>query len=97
MDMYHISADCTSLSLCSYQYVSTRCLEVVSSGHVVLHGPEVELEYLLSTSAEAWRTSSIFGRALRHGTPFKQWDPPIVRPVQHVQGTAYDILPPDQC
>ena len=53
MDTYYVSADCTSLSLCSYQYVSTRCLEVVSSGHVALHGPEVEveLEYLLSASA----------------------------------------------
>ena len=50
MDTYHISADCTSLSLCSYQYISTRCLEVVSSGHVALHGPEVELEYLLGAS-----------------------------------------------
>ena len=50
MDTYHISADCTSLSLCSYQYVSTRCLEVVSSEHVALHGPEVELEYLLGAS-----------------------------------------------
>ena len=53
MDTYYIYADCTSLSLGSYQYISTRCLEVVSSGHVALHGPEVELEYLLSASAAA--------------------------------------------
>ena len=69
MDTYHISADCTSLSLCSYQYVSTRCLEVVSSGHVALHGPEVELEYLLSASAAAGALLQSLGVPYGTGLP----------------------------
>ena len=52
MDTYHMYTDCTSLSLCSYQYISTRCLEVASSGHVALHGPEVGVEHLLGASAQ---------------------------------------------
>ena len=51
MDTYHMYTDCTSLSLCSYQYISTRCLEVVSSGHVALHSPEDGVEHLLGVSS----------------------------------------------
>ena len=51
MDTYYISADCTSLRLCSYQYVRTRCLEGVSSEHVGLHSPEVKIESLLGAPA----------------------------------------------
>ena len=51
MDTYHMYAERTYLSLCSYQYVSTRCLEVVSSGHVALHSPEDGVEHLLGASS----------------------------------------------
>ena len=49
----HVSryADCTSLSPSAYQYISTRCLEVVSSGHVALHIPEDGVEHLLGASS----------------------------------------------
>ena len=56
----HMYTDCTSLSLCSYQYISTRCLEVASSGHVALHGPEVGVEHLLGAAAAA-------------GAPLQSW------------------------
>ena len=72
MDTYHISADCTSLSLCSYQYVSTRCLEVVSSGHVALHRPEVELEYLLSALAAASAPLQSLGVPYGTGLPLSR-------------------------